>query len=185
MPLFTRSVAVFRTVALKVVQNHTFQLLYPKRSFEQLLPYSSYSLGISKPSHYRLLSHSAILSRLESSNMAGPNGVRTRGKRKIKPASPSEETPTKKQRSNSTASEYNNNMMDIDEREMEELSIVPAVGGSADAEWQKTIESVVQNVVSIRFCQTCAFDTDPAVSSEATGFVVDAERGYTGLPCPN
>jgi len=28
------------------------------------------------------------------------------------------------------------------------------------------------------FCQTCSFDTDPAMSSEATGFVVDAERGY-------
>ena len=46
------------------------------------------------------------------------------------------------------------------------------------AEWQATIETVVRNVVSIRFCQTCAFDTDPATSSEATGFVVDAERGY-------
>lgn len=46
------------------------------------------------------------------------------------------------------------------------------------AEWQRTIESVVRNVVSIRFCQTCSFDTDSAVTSEATGFVVDAERGY-------
>lgn len=46
------------------------------------------------------------------------------------------------------------------------------------AEWQKTIEKVVRNVVSIHFCQTCAFDTDGAVSSEATGFVVDAENGY-------
>lgn len=46
------------------------------------------------------------------------------------------------------------------------------------AEWQKTIEKVVKNVVSIHFCQTCSFDTDSAVSSEATGFVVDAEKGY-------
>ena len=46
------------------------------------------------------------------------------------------------------------------------------------AEWQKTIEKVVRNVVSIHFCQTCAFDTDGALSSEATGFVVDAEKGY-------
>lgn len=46
------------------------------------------------------------------------------------------------------------------------------------AEWQKTIETVVKSVVSIHFCQTCSFDTDPAVASEATGFVVDAERGY-------
>ncbi len=49
--------------------------------------------------------------------------------------------------------------------------------GPDTAEWQATIESVVQNVVSIRFCQTCSFDTDPALTSEATGFVVDAERG--------
>uniref|UniRef100_L2GG11 Pro-apoptotic serine protease NMA111 n=2 Tax=Colletotrichum fructicola (strain Nara gc5) TaxID=1213859 RepID=L2GG11_COLFN len=44
--------------------------------------------------------------------------------------------------------------------------------------WQKTIENVVSNVVSIRFCQTCSFDTDPALTSEATGFVVDAQKGY-------
>lgn len=46
------------------------------------------------------------------------------------------------------------------------------------AEWQATIERVVRNVVSIHFSATCSFDTDPALSSEATGFVVDAERGY-------
>ncbi|KAK1506822.1 PDZ domain-containing protein [Colletotrichum tamarilloi] len=44
--------------------------------------------------------------------------------------------------------------------------------------WQKTIENVVSNVVSIRFCQTCSFDTDAALTSEATGFVVDAQKGY-------
>ena len=47
-----------------------------------------------------------------------------------------------------------------------------------DKAWQETIEKVVANVVSIHFCQTAAFDTDEAISSEATGFVVDAERGY-------
>ena len=46
------------------------------------------------------------------------------------------------------------------------------------AEWQATIETVVSKVVSIHFCQTSAFDTDPALSSEATGFVVDEENGY-------
>lgn len=44
-------------------------------------------------------------------------------------------------------------------------------------EWQDTIQKVVRNVVAIRFCQTCSFDTDPALTSEATGFVVDAARG--------
>lgn len=32
--------------------------------------------------------------------------------------------------------------------------------------------------MSIRFCMTASFDTDPALASEATGFIVDAERGY-------
>lgn len=44
-------------------------------------------------------------------------------------------------------------------------------------EWQQMVESVVKCVVSIHFCQTYSFDTDTAISSEATGFVVDAERG--------
>ncbi|KAF2765287.1 Peptidase, trypsin-like protein [Teratosphaeria nubilosa] len=57
-------------------------------------------------------------------------------------------------------------------------SVLHAAATADTAEWQATIEKVVRNVVSIHFCQTCAFDTDSAVSSEATGFVVDAERGY-------
>ena len=65
------------------------------------------------------------------------------------------------------------------ELEEEDSALLPSVIGTHDtAEWQQTIEGVVRNVVSIRFCQTCAFDTDPALTSEATGFVVDAERGY-------
>ena len=43
---------------------------------------------------------------------------------------------------------------------------------------QATIEKVVSTAVSIHFSQAASFDTDSAVSSEATGFVVDAERGY-------
>jgi len=45
-------------------------------------------------------------------------------------------------------------------------------------EWQATIEKVVKNVVAIHMCLTCSFDTETATASEATGFVVDAERGY-------
>ena len=57
--------------------------------------------------------------------------------------------------------------------------VMEPVTATADtAEWQHTIERVVRNVVSIHFCQTCSFDTSAALSSEATGFVVDAERGY-------
>lgn len=54
----------------------------------------------------------------------------------------------------------------------------PVIATVDTAEWQATIEKVVKNVVSIHFCQTCSFDTDAAISSEATGFVVDAKRGY-------
>lgn len=53
---------------------------------------------------------------------------------------------------------------------------------SSLGEWQDTIQKVVRNVVAIRFCQTCSFDTDPALTSEATGFVVDSERGYVTTP---
>ncbi|KAK5131572.1 hypothetical protein LTR08_000827 [Meristemomyces frigidus] len=66
-----------------------------------------------------------------------------------------------------------------EEDEDEEMGGLVHAAATADtAEWQATIETVVRNVVSIHFCQTCAFDTDSATSSEATGFVVDAERGY-------
>ncbi|KAI1639783.1 Pro-apoptotic serine protease NMA111 [Biscogniauxia mediterranea] len=61
----------------------------------------------------------------------------------------------------------------------EDMSVFYPPQSVADtAEWQATIENVVQSVVSIRFCQTCSFDTDSACASEATGFVVDAEKGY-------
>lgn len=56
--------------------------------------------------------------------------------------------------------------------------VVASAAGADSAEWQATIETVVSKVVSIHFCQTSAFDTDPALSSEATGFVVDEENGY-------
>lgn len=55
---------------------------------------------------------------------------------------------------------------------------LPVTASAETPEWQATIEKVVRNVVSIHFCQTCSFDTDAATSSEATGFVVDAEKGY-------
>ncbi|KAI8326235.1 trypsin-like serine protease [Martensiomyces pterosporus] len=43
--------------------------------------------------------------------------------------------------------------------------------------WQRVTEDVFSAVVSIRFSQAAAFDTEPALSSEATGFIVDAARG--------
>ncbi len=65
------------------------------------------------------------------------------------------------------------------ENEISAASILNPLAAPADSpEWQATIENVVKSVVSIHFCQTCSFDTDLSMSSQATGFVVDAERGY-------
>lgn len=65
------------------------------------------------------------------------------------------------------------------ESDGDESRLLPLAPATADtAEWQATIEKVVRNVVSIHFCQVAPFDTDGAISSEATGFVVDAEKGY-------
>ena len=113
-------------------------------------------------------------------------------KRKQPPASPSIDRPTK-QIKPETSPHGQNGIMgspDVDQAmnddarsEYSVLDELPAaahvaISGQDTVEWQKTIESVVKSVVSIHFCQTCSFDTDPAISSEATGFVVDAEKGY-------
>lgn len=49
--------------------------------------------------------------------------------------------------------------------------------GFESAEWQNTIERVVKSVVAIQFAAPASFDTDPALVSEATGFIVDATKG--------
>jgi S1-C subfamily serine protease len=45
-------------------------------------------------------------------------------------------------------------------------------------EWSRTLERISSGVVSIRVDGTRAFDTEWNQSSQATGFVVDAERGF-------
>lgn len=74
-----------------------------------------------------------------------------------------------------SANDTPNDYASSDNEEVEELVHAAT---TESAEWQATIEKVVKNVVSIHFCQTASFDTDSALSSEATGFVVDAKRGY-------
>jgi len=65
------------------------------------------------------------------------------------------------------------------EEDLEEAPSPATVPAQADSpEWQATIEKVVKSAVSIHFCQTCSFDTELSMSSQATGFVVDAQRGY-------
>ncbi|MDX1480494.1 MAG: trypsin-like peptidase domain-containing protein [Woeseiaceae bacterium] len=46
-----------------------------------------------------------------------------------------------------------------------------------EPEWTTTLERIASGVVSIRVDSTRAFDTEWNSSSQATGFVVDAERG--------
>src|SRR2546429_47580 len=50
-----------------------------------------------------------------------------------------------------------------------------AVEGNPD--WADTLERIAGSVVSIDVDSTCAFDTEWNSSAQATGFVVDAERG--------
>lgn len=77
-----------------------------------------------------------------------------------------------------TPDDYEGDYQDYEDTRV--AALLPS--GPDTAEWQATIEKVVRDVVSIRFCQTCSFDTDPALTSEATGFVVDAERGSASPP---
>lgn len=44
--------------------------------------------------------------------------------------------------------------------------------------WEDTLKSVLESTVSIKYYFPFAFDTAPAKYSEATGFVVDAKKGY-------
>jgi pro-apoptotic serine protease NMA111 len=46
-----------------------------------------------------------------------------------------------------------------------------------DATWSATLERIAQSVVAIKIDSTRAFDTEWNSSSQATGFVIDAERG--------
>jgi S1-C subfamily serine protease len=53
-----------------------------------------------------------------------------------------------------------------------------ALGADAeDVAWDKTLERIADAVVTIEIDQTRAFDTEWNMSSQATGFVVDAEQG--------
>jgi pro-apoptotic serine protease NMA111 len=53
----------------------------------------------------------------------------------------------------------------------------PAGAGEADADWARTLEHIAGSVVTIQVDMTRSFDTEHNTSAQATGFVVDAERG--------
>src|SRR5580693_224284 len=52
-----------------------------------------------------------------------------------------------------------------------------AVAVEGNPDWAVTLEHIATSVVSINVDQTRAFDTEWNTSAQATGFVVDAERG--------
>ncbi|KAI8391518.1 trypsin-like cysteine/serine peptidase domain-containing protein [Radiomyces spectabilis] len=51
------------------------------------------------------------------------------------------------------------------------------ISPSDPSKWQTTINNVVKAIVSIRFSQVAAFDTEGAETSQASGFIVDAVNG--------
>ncbi|MGB5490116.1 MAG: trypsin-like peptidase domain-containing protein [Woeseiaceae bacterium] len=57
------------------------------------------------------------------------------------------------------------------------LFLSVASSAAEDTAWTETLERISSGVVSIRIDSTRAFDTEWNSSSQATGFVVDAERG--------
>ena len=57
------------------------------------------------------------------------------------------------------------------------LALYVPVLADEDTAWTETLERISSGVVSIRVDSTRAFDTEWNTSTQATGFVVDAERG--------
>jgi S1-C subfamily serine protease len=53
----------------------------------------------------------------------------------------------------------------------------PGVEVPESADWARTLERIANSVVTIVVDQTRSFDTERNTSAQATGFVVDAERG--------
>ena len=56
-------------------------------------------------------------------------------------------------------------------------SAVMAAEGAPTADWARTLERIATSVVTIQIDQTRSFDTERNTSAQATGFVVDAQRG--------
>ena len=52
-----------------------------------------------------------------------------------------------------------------------------ATAAEGNPDWSGTLERIVSSVVAINIDQTRAFDTEWNATAQATGFVVDAERG--------
>lgn len=71
---------------------------------------------------------------------------------------------------------YNNSMKRTNSPSSKRIKIQDE-DASHRNQWQSTINQCVYAIVSIRFSQVSAFDTEGPDTSEATGFVVDASKG--------
>ena len=58
-----------------------------------------------------------------------------------------------------------------------EAQVVAPAATVPNADWARTLERIANSVVTIQVDQTRAFDTERNASAQATGFIVDAERG--------
>jgi S1-C subfamily serine protease len=67
-------------------------------------------------------------------------------------------------------------LMAAEEPASTQTPVVP-VSAAEDSRWTRTLERVATGVVTIQVDQTRAFDTEWNMSSQATGFVVDAKNG--------
>jgi S1-C subfamily serine protease len=56
-------------------------------------------------------------------------------------------------------------------------AVAGAGEGAQSADWARTLERIATSVVTIEIDQTRSFDTERNTSAQATGFVVDAQRG--------
>src|SRR6185437_17145372 len=54
---------------------------------------------------------------------------------------------------------------------------VPVGQEASAADWAATLERIAGSVVAIQIDQARSFDTERNMSAQATGFVVDAQRG--------
>lgn len=87
------------------------------------------------------------------------------------------DTTNKKQMLSSFVPEVSHELDDYLSDESMDQPIFDMPVAANSNQWQETITKVVKSVVSIQFTHVSNFDTESSIVSEATGFVVDAERG--------
>lgn len=176
------------SVLQKVPSAHRLQLVPTKGPAQPRVAFVARSLTpLSGSRAYQSRSGATpFLRQLHSSSAAMEQSGDSRPKRK-QPALANSDRPLKQRKPEPEAMFENNGDLSprleprngFDNSDDEDtLAMGRAISMAETKEWQATIEKVVKSAVSIHFCQTCSFDTDPAMSSEATGFVVDAEKGY-------